>query len=35
VQRLASLDVETIIFSHYPALDRDAGAVLEGLAARA
>ncbi len=35
VKRLASLDVETIIFSHYPALDRDAGAVLEGLAARA
>jgi len=35
VQRLASLDVETIIFSHYPALDRDAGAVLEGLAAKA
>ena len=35
VQRLASLDVETIIFSHYPALEQDAGAVLEGLAARA
>jgi glyoxylase-like metal-dependent hydrolase (beta-lactamase superfamily II) len=35
VQRLARLDVETIIFSHYPALEHDAGAVLEGLAARA
>ena len=35
VQRLARLDVETIIFSHYPALEQDAGAVLEGLAARA
>jgi glyoxylase-like metal-dependent hydrolase (beta-lactamase superfamily II) len=34
VQRLARLDVETIIFSHYPALEQDAGAVLEGLAAR-
>jgi glyoxylase-like metal-dependent hydrolase (beta-lactamase superfamily II) len=34
VQRLAGLDVGTIIFSHYPALERDAGAVLEGLAAR-
>jgi glyoxylase-like metal-dependent hydrolase (beta-lactamase superfamily II) len=35
VQRLASLDVETIIFSHYPALEQDAGAVLERLAATA
>jgi len=34
VQRLAALDVETIIFSHYPALERGAGAVLDGLAAR-
>ena len=34
VQRLARLDVDTIIFSHYPALEGNAGAVLEGLAAR-
>jgi glyoxylase-like metal-dependent hydrolase (beta-lactamase superfamily II) len=34
VQRLAALDVGTIIFSHYPALERGAAAVLEGLAAR-
>jgi len=34
VQRLARLDVETIIFSHYPALEKGARAVLERLAAR-
>jgi glyoxylase-like metal-dependent hydrolase (beta-lactamase superfamily II) len=32
VQRLATLDVETIVFSHYPALRRDAAATLARLA---
>lgn len=34
VQRLARLDVEVIVFSHYPALREDAGRTLEELARR-
>ncbi len=34
VKRLASLDVETIVFSHYPALNRGAAAILASLAGR-
>lgn len=34
VRRLASLDVKTIVFSHYPPLTDSARAVLEGLAAQ-
>ena len=35
VQRLASLDVRTIIFSHYPPVEERAADVLAALAARA
>ena len=35
VQRLAALNVETIVFGHYPPLRHDARGVLEGLAAQA
>lgn len=35
VKRLASLDVNTIVFSHYPALTQDAAATLAMLARRA
>jgi glyoxylase-like metal-dependent hydrolase (beta-lactamase superfamily II) len=35
VKRLAVLDVETIVFSHYPPLDTGAAQVLEELAGRA
>jgi hypothetical protein len=35
VQRLAALEVETIVFSHFPPWRGDAAAVLQGLALRA